>query len=463
MTVSKARHTLQAGKQKIHQSFNKFLMWRSIHITDSGFVIVLSILIGLLTGMAASVLKYMIGFVGDLVELGLSMSHINWIYLVTPLAGFTLTGLFCRYVLKADMSNGVAKLMNDLKNKQYNLGGKTIYGSVIASALTLGFGGSAGSEGPIVYASAGIASKIGRFFKVSPRMLLILIGCGAASGIAGIFKAPTGGALFTLEVLRIELSTVTVIGVFMSCVTSALVAYSMSGCTVDINVVSPGVFDTNTFLWLIPLGVVCGLYSLYYTYTGGKTKYMLEAKKKDWQKYLISGVLTGAMIFLFPALYGEGYDTLTDVINGSYDELWEFSLFSRVNIRADYLIMIVCTGILLCKGVGSSAANNGGGVAGDFAPAIFAGCILGLLFAVCINSLHLAHLNAAHYALIAMGGAMAGIIRAPLMSMFLVTEMIGGFLFLLPSAVVSVISYGIVMIFKHDTFYHSRPFKAPEI
>lgn len=442
------------------KAYARVLAWRQLHITDSGFVLLLAVILGLLSGLAAWLLKIMIAGVTGIATSHVHIEHWNWIYLILPVIGITLTGLFCRYLLKADVSNGVAKLVADIKNKDYNIGQKSIYGSMIASSLTLGMGGTAGSEGPIAYAGAGIGSGLGRLFRLSPQLILILVGCGAGAGIAGIFKAPVGGALFTLEVLRVELSTVAIMGVFLATLVAALTAYALSGCTLDIDVISPGAFDNHTMGWAVALGIVCGLYSLYYTYTGGLAKRFLNTRTNQWVKYLSSGLAIGVMVCLFPPMYGEGYDVITHVINGSTDSLTAGSLFFGMK-NSDKLIIGICAGILLFKGLGSSAANNGGGVAGDFAPTLFAGCILGLFFSLSLDALDIAHLDTAHFALIAMGGAMAGIIRAPMMAMFLTTEMIGGFEFLLPVSIVSLISYCIVMIFKRHTFYHSQPFITP--
>lgn len=459
ITISQPEQSPEANNSR---RIDKLLAWRKMHITDSGFVLLLSVVIGLLAGVAAWLLKLMIKGVTELATTGFAGDEFKWFYIVLPIIGITLSGIFCHYILRADVSNGVAKLVNDLNNKNYDVGAKSIYGSMIASSLTLGFGGTAGSEGPIAYTGAGIGSGLGKLFKVTPPTMAILIGCGAGAGIAAIFKAPVGGALFTLEVLRVELTTVAVIGVFLATVIAALTAYSLSGCTLDINVISPGAFDYHTIYWAIALGIVCGLYSLYYTYSGGIMKRLLSKFNNRWFKYLVSGLSVGVMIFLFPALYGEGYGSITSVINNDFDSLATNGILRNHQID-NWMIVAICVGILILKGIGSSATNNGGGVAGDFAPTLFAGCMLGLAFALTVNGLGIASISTAHYALIAMGGAMAGIIRTPLMAMFLTTEMVGGFEFLLPVAIVTLIAYCIVMIFKRETFYHSKAYASPLI
>lgn len=446
-----------------HHRYARFLKWRRLHVTDSGFILLLALVVGILSGVCAWLLKYLISLITSLAKTGVNTTGSEWLIIFVPTAGITLTALFCRYVLHEKVDNGVARMVSDLKRHDYKLSAKTIYGSMIASSLTLGFGGTAGSEGPIAYAGAGIGSKLGQIFHVKPQMLMILIGCGAAAGIAGIFKAPIGGALFAIEVLRVELSTVAVMGVFLATLAASLVAYTLSGCTLDINVISPGAFDNSTMVWAVLLGVICGIYSLYYTHTGELTKRMLASARQPWLQWIASGLTIGLMIYAFPALYGEGYDSITNVINNHPEYITRQGNLPGLFLDMPWLLMATCIGILLLKGTGASSTNNGGGVAGDFAPTLFAGCILGLLYASALDLWGIAHLNAAHYALIAMAGSMAGIIRAPLMSIFLTTEMVGGVEFLLPAAIVALISYSMVMIIKRDTFYHSRPFTSPEL
>ena len=440
-----------------HTRYARFIKWREMHITDTGFILVLALLTGILAGVGAWLLKLLIATITRITRAGVQMTGIDWLIILAPVVGITLTALFSRYILRARVDNGVARMVSDLKAKKYRLSARAIYGSLIGSALTLGTGGTAGSEGPIAYTGAGIGSKLGQLFRVNQRMMMVLLGCGAAAGIAGIFKAPIGGALFAIEVLRIELTTVAVLGVFLATLAASLVAYVLSGYTLDINVISPGAFDAHTLVWCIPLGIACGLYALYYTGTGGLMKKWLSDERHAWLTWITSGLAIGLMIFLFPAMYGEGYGTITDIINGNFSAPDTHDILRHWN-GDRWMLPVACAGILLLKGAGSSATNNGGGVAGDFAPTLFAGCILGLLFATIINDAGWTTLSPAHYALIAMAGSMAGIIRAPLMSIFLTTEMVGGVDFLLPATVVALISYSMVMICKRNTFYHSQPF-----
>ena len=250
---------------KALKRYANFLEWRELHITDSGFVLILAAIIGIFTGVSAWFLKLMIARVTQWGHGLVSLAGADWLIIFLPVIGITITGLLFR----EKVSNGVERMVGDFKAGNYSLKWNTIYGSMIGSALTLGCGGTAGSEGPIAYTGAGIGSKLGRFFRVNPRMMRILVGCGAAAGIAGIFKAPIGGALFTLEVLRLELTTIAIMGVFLSALGAALTAYILSGYTLDITVTSPGIWDSSTLLWVVALGIFSGLYSLYYTWTGG--------------------------------------------------------------------------------------------------------------------------------------------------------------------------------------------------
>lgn len=423
------------------------------HMPAKVGLFVMAVLIGIVTGAAAALLKTVIGLITEWLRPLHLGSGPDWTMLLIPVAGIVLTGIYQRYILRHKISHGVDILVNDLAEKHYSLSPRLTYAPVIASSLTLGFGGSAGSEGPIAYAGAAIGSNAGRLFGADRSVLYILIGCGAGAGIAGIFKAPVGGALFTLEVLGMTLTTVSVIALFASTVTAALTAYILSGCTMDITWTHNQAFDPAIIIPVVALGVFCGLYSVYYSFVMKRMERVYNSVANPWVKNVFSGLVLAVAIFIFPELYGEGYGVISGVINDGWPGEFGAALISGID-AGRWTLPCVLGGILLLKCFACSASNSGGGVAGDFAPTLFAGCIAGLFFGIMANNLFGLGLAPHVFAYVGMAGVMAGVIRAPLMAIFLTAEMCNGFDYLLPLVTVSLISYGMVMAVTHTKFYH---------
>lgn len=407
--------------------------------------------IGLLSGAGAFVLKRLVAGISHLLTAHFHSGSSNWLLLVLPLAGILLTGILCRYVFHADLSNGTAKLIKDLKDKTYSLKPKLTYTSILASSVTLGFGGSAGSEGPIAYTGAAIGSNLARVLRMSPEMMMIMLGCGAGAGIAGIFKSPLGGALFTLEVLRMPMTTFSVIVLLVTSIIAAMTAFALSGFTLDIPFDGGAAFDAGLFPYVLLLGVACGFYSLYYSYIMKTVARALGRLRNPWIKNLIAGAFLSGLVFLFPMLYGEGYETVGRIINGNFTTLLNDSIFAGDS--GVWILLLVAGGTVFAKCFATSATNNGGGVSGNFAPTLFAGCIFGYFFAAGLNQLFGLHLPVAHFAFYAMAGVMAGAIRAPLMAMFLTCEMGAAYAYFLPLMATAVISFGVVRLFTFDGYY----------
>ena len=428
------------------------------HASDKVRLITLSVVIGISAGLAAAFLKWIIGEVSLLLHpLGLG-SGPDWNMLWIPVAGIVLTGIYQRYVLRDNISHGVDKLVDDLADKRYSLSRKLMYAPIIASTFTLGFGGSAGSEGPIAYSGAAIGSNIGRCCGVSRQQLYILIGCGSAAGIAGIFKAPVGGALFALEVLGMAFTTVSVIALFAATISAALTAYALTGFTMDLTWTQNIAFDFRIMPYIIGLGVFTGLYSVYYSYVMGRMRKVYEAIRNPWIRNISSGLVLALMIFIFPTLYGEGYGTLNRVLDLEYTAPFAHSLLSGVGGGKLWLLLVL-VGILVAKCFACSASNSGGGVAGDFAPTLFAGGIAGAFFALAVNALWGAELPVQVFAYVGMAGVMSGVIRAPLMALFLTAEMCNGFDYFMPLVTVVLISYGMVMAVTHTKFYLPKKYR----
>ena len=315
---------------------------------------------------------------------------------------------------------------------------------VLASTLTLGFGGSAGAEGPIASTGAALASQLGRWVGLPPRLMMIIIGCGAGAGIAGIFKAPVGGMMFTLEVMGMEMTTVAVIALTIACVIGGMTSYGMTGFSLDVPLNHPQYFDPHMSGWIIVLGVLCGLYSIYYSRVGVLTQRLLGLCRSPWLKALLSGIILAVLVFVFPSLYGEGYETMARLIDGNLTAMTDYSFWHMDGRPTLDTIMLVCGGVAVVKSFACTATNSGGGVAGDFAPTLFAGCMAGFFFGGILNMLFGLSLPLGNCALIAMAGAMAGIIKAPLMAMFIVVEMTGYYGMMFPVAICSVTSYATV-------------------
>lgn len=428
----------------------KSLLWGGL--PSNIRLIVIASVIGVTVGAAAFVLKEAIAWVSRGVTVMFDSSTSNAFLLVVPVVGIVLAGVYQRYIIRTGLTHGVERLSRDIATGNSHLGPKLTYGPIIASTLTLGFGGSAGSEGPIAYAGAAIGSNIGRVFGVDRTTLMLLVGCGAGAGIAGIFKAPIGGVLFTLEVLGMAMSTPAVIALVAAAVCASTTAYVFSGFTMDLPWTHAPQFVGEMIPWSLLLGVFCALYSVYYSRVMRRMRRVYERIKNPWLENIAGGIVLAVTVFLFPTLYGEGYQAMGRIINADFQALFDGSVFYGVHIGR-WTLPLLLAGILAVKCFATSASNSAGGVAGDFAPTLFAGCIAGLFFATTLNAAFDLGLDAAAFAYIGMAGVMAGAIRAPLMAFFLTSEMSNGYGYFLPLLIVSVVSYCLTVVFSHEKFF----------
>ncbi len=424
---------------------------RRKYVSDTTSMFVMATVVGIITGLGAALLKFLIGSVSRLITAGYHAAEANWQFLVIPVVGILLTGIFVRYILKVDVTEGTSKLIADVRKKIYRLNPRITYGSMIGSTLTLGFGGSAGSEGPIAYIGAGLGSMLARLARFSPRLMRIMMCGGAGAGIAGIFKSPIGGALYTLEVLKMELSTSSVMAVITAAVVSALTAYSCSGFTMDLAFEGVHNFDASLTLWYLLLGLLCGIYALYYSTVMAKMQRVYDHIANPWMRNLTGGVILAVAVFMFPVLYGEGYSAMAKGLAGDSSVISGGNVFGSGATGAT--LVLILGGVLLLKSFGASAANSSGGVAGDFAPTLFAGCMAGFLFASFFNFTGGASLPTGDFAFIAMAGVMAGIVRAPFMALFLVVEMTGCYSLFLPAFMVTAVSFGVVRLASRSRFF----------
>lgn len=437
--------------------------WRERHIRERSFVIMLSLVVGIICGFAAQLLKYLIHVISTALTAHFSTTTVNWLNLVYPVIGIFIVTLFLKYVVKENISHGVTKVLYAISRRKSRLKKKNMYASLVASSITIGFGGSVGAEGPIVFTGAAIGSNIGKAFRMSPRILMLLVGCGAAAGIAGIFRAPIAGMLFTLEVLMIDLTGATVMPLLISSITGATVAYVLEGYNAEFFFSQSEPFNLRNIPYTLLLGIFCGLVSLYFT----KVMFMMETmfKKLGNQalRITIGGVIMAGLIFMIPPLYGEGYDAINQLLEGDYSKIVDgtFFYFDRGNV---WMIIGFLAAIVLMKAFATSATNGAGGVGGTFAPSLFVGAMCGFLFAFFFNIIFDgAGISNKNFTLLGMAGVMSGVMHAPLMAIFLTAEMTGGYDLFLPLLIVSTLSYMTIKSFLPYSIYTMRLAKEGDL
>lgn len=408
-------------------------------------------LVGILTGLTASALKWSIESVTKLLTSHLRVDGVDWPFLILPVIGILCAGIYQRYILKHDISHGADKVTDFVKSGKSNLPPYMIYAPFLASTITLGFGGSAGSEGPVATSGAAIGSNVARKLGMTPDEIRTMICIGAGAGIAGIFKSPIGGALFTIEVMAVSMSSSAIVSLIIATLTSALVAFICSGMAPDIAFPDIQYINIGSIAWGAAAGLVCGIYSCYYSFIMKKLSAFFQSFNNQWLRNISSGIVIAIGVFCFPSLYGEGYGVISKMLAGdpaaflSRSVVWnEFGSYSVI------FLMTLC--VALYKVFATAATNCGGGVAGDFAPTLFAGAVVGFLFTSIMKWVGI-DLPVADCVMLCMAGVMAGTIKAPLMAMFLSMEMAMSFRLFLPVAIVTGVSYCVRIVLMHEFDY----------
>jgi CIC family chloride channel protein len=436
----------------------RFLAWREKHISERMFVLILAFLVGLFSAVAAFVLHWLINQIVSLLTSSFDARSSNWLYLVYPVVGIYLTSLFVRHVVKDNISHGITRILYAISQNRSRLKSHNTWSSVVASAITIGFGGSVGAEAPIVLTGSAIGSNLGRLFKMDRKTMMLLVGCGAAGAIAGIFKAPIAGLVFTIEVLMIDLTMASLMPILVSCVTATCFTYIFSGDAALFTFHLDNAWTVERVPGCIALGVFCGLVSLYFIRTMGFCEDIFSRfKEKPYVKLMIGGTMLSLLIYLFPSLYGEGYGPINLLLNGASEEDWSHimnnSLFAG---QADMLLIYIAL-VLLTKVFATSATNGGGGCGGTFAPSLFIGCFSGFFFSRAWNMYEIGtFLPEKNFALMGMAGVMSGVMHAPLTGIFLIAELTGGYDLFLPLMIVSISSYLTIILFEPHSIYSSR-------
>lgn len=437
--------------QRLHE-------WRVEHVSEKMFMIILALIVGFFAAVAAFVLHWIINQIVLLLTSSFDRTHANWLYLVYPVVGIYLTSLFVRYIVKDNISHGITRILYAISSNKSRLKSHNCWSSVIASAITIGFGGSVGAEAPIVLTGSAIGSNLGQLFHLDRKMLMTLVGCGAAGAIAGIFKAPIAGLVFTLEVLMIDMTMSALLPILVSCVTATVFIYIFKGDAALFSFHLDSEWSVQRIPACVLLGISCGLVSLYFIRMMGACEDVF-AKFKDHPhiKLAIGGTVLSLLIFLFPALYGEGYGSINLLLNGRTEADWNHILDNSLFSGQGSLLVIYIALVLFTKVLATSATNGGGGCGGTFAPSLFIGCLTGFLFSRLWNVHEIGvYVPEKNFALLGMAGVMSGVMHAPLTGIFLIAELTGGYSMFMPLMIVSVCAYLTIIIFEPHSIYGSR-------
>jgi len=439
--------------------YDRMIEWRERHVNEKQLVLILSFFVGVFASLAAVLLKTFIHLIQQFVENHLIADGHTWWYLITPFIGITLAALFVKYVVRDDISHGITKILYAISQRKSIIKAHNMWSSVVGSGLTIGFGGSVGAEAPIVLTGAAIGSNLAKAFRLDQKTMMLMIGCGAAGAIGGIFKAPIAGLVFTLEVLMMDLTMTSVAPLLISSVTATALSYILTGIDPMFPLENMEDFAVTRIPGYLVLGVVCGFVSLYFTRGMNKLEQWFKHSITNmWGKLLLGGATLSVLIFIFPPLYGEGYDVIKQLINGDCLSALANSPLEQnawAIRNGKWLLIVYFVSIILFKIVASVATNGAGGVGGIFAPSLFMGAITGFVTARLMNSCGLS-LPEANFALVGMAGLMSGVMHAPLTGIFLIAELTGGYHLFMPLMIVSVISYLTIMFFEPHSLYAMR-------
>lgn len=431
------------------------LRWCRRNRRNRRFMLFLAFLVGIGSALAGMLLKAIIEEIEVFITQGYKITHANWLNLVYPVIGILLTGLFVRFVVRDDIGHGITKILYAIARRHGFIRRHNCWTSIVASAITIGFGGSVGAEAPIVLTGSALGSNLGRLFRLTDKQMMVLVGCGAAGAIAGIFKAPIAGLVFVLEVIMIDLSMGSLLPLLVSCVTSAAIVFIFTDTQTIFRFQLEEAFSVSRIPAYILLGISCGLLALYFARTMNWLEGIFQRLATPTRRFLFGGFVLSVLIFLFPVLYGEGYNLIELLLNGNDMTDWQHALDGSLFYGQEHILVLFLLLVILAKVFATTATNGGGGCGGVFAPSLFLGCIAGFVFALVWNHYNVfgLHVPVRNFAMLGMCGMMSGVMHAPLTGIFLIAELTGGYQLFMPLMIVALGAYITIKSFERHSIY----------
>lgn len=441
---------------------DKLVAWRTNNINDKQFMLILSVLIGCLMGLISLVLKTLTKGISKIATLNFSADQFyNFLYIILPIIGIFLTVVVARYIIKKPIGHGIPSVLYAISRTKGDIKRHNTFSSLITSALTAGFGGSVGLEGPAVVSGGALGSQLSGFFKLTYKQTILMLGCAAAGILAAMFKAPIAAIIFAIEVIMLDLTMSSILPLLLASISATLVSYFLTGQNVLYSVKVVDQFELGDTLHYVALGIICGLASTHFTRMYMWLSKLFERIAKKRIRLILGAIILGMLVFLFPSLYGEGYEAINACLAGESKYLFENSIFysMRTNI---YITIGILAAVVILKVVATSITLGSGGVGGIFAPTLFTGAHLGFLYAFVVN-MGLDKISLNNFALIGMAGLIAAVMHAPLTAIFLIADITSGYELLVPLMIVSAISYATIKLFHSNSVYTIQLMKRGEV
>ena len=449
MALSGAR-VVRWLNRRVHRVFLSFL-----GLGTRRHVIFVSLVVGGVCALAAMLLKFLAHWTAGVVNDLISHGRDSLVLLILPAIGIVLTLLFVRYAVGENIAHGVSNVLLAISQNRGRIKLHNTWSSIVASSITIGFGGSGGAEAPIGMTGAAIGSNLGRFFRMDSKSVILMVGCGASAGIAAIFKAPLAGLVFTLEVLMLDLTMSSLVPLLVSSVTATITTSLLMGGGSLFHFVYNVPFDLSKTPYYLILGVFTGLVSVYFTRTAIALGGWFGRMSNTYRRVLAGVLLLGGLIYLYPPLYGEGYSSVQQLFEGKVDQLFSHSPLAFVTGNP-WLLLVVLGALFLLKVVAMAATTGAGGVGGSFAPTLFVGAVAGFFMARLLNMTMDAGVGVSNFVLVGMAGAMAGVMHAPLLGIFLIAELTEGYVLLIPLMLTATVAYITVSSFDRHSIYTMR-------
>lgn len=415
---------------------------------------ILAVFVGALAGLGTYLFEILLYAIKGCLVNWFDVDTYHFLYFLYPALGIIIATLFVKYIVKDNISEGVTRVLYAMSSKGSRIAGHNCWTSIVGGATTIGFGGSVGPEAPIVLTGAAIGSNVGKLARLNYRNITLLLCCGAGAALAAIFKAPITGVVFVLEILMLDITSASVIPLLISSITATTIALVLRGFDpiIAVSLTEADAFQIGQIPLFIVLGVLCGLMAYYFTQVNAAVGNKIRNISNQYHRWIAGGVILGVLIFIFPPLYGEGYEAFVSLMHGDKTAIFENSLFYAFK-DTGWVVLLYVVVVMFFKVVAMAATNAAGGVGGTFAPSLFVGAFTGAALAIFCNMIFGWHVSLPAFTLVGMAGVMAGVMNAPLTSIFLIAELSNGYGLFIPLMIVACISFAVDYYLNPDSIY----------